>query len=153
VCRDEETLRCSLLCCRQVAILWCVHPAIPVGIAVARQRQQDHMPPSATKPDMKPPLAATCRQQKPLAPAPPEPQCSVADLVAAPAPPSLSAMGKLNSIFVCVKYSLRLSHISLYIQRRLRQLPLAFVTGKTAVGFNGTISCSGRALNVCSRGC
>ncbi|XP_033607373.1 protein winged eye isoform X3 [Cryptotermes secundus] len=71
--------------------------AIPVGIAVARQRLQDHMPASGTKPDMKPPQAATCRQQKPLAPAPPEPQCSVADLVAAPAPPSLSAMAVLQS--------------------------------------------------------
>jgi hypothetical protein len=91
----------SLSCCRQVAMLWCVHLAIPVGIAVARQRLQDHgVPPSGTKPDVKPPQAPPCRQQKALAPAPPEPQCSSAELVAAAAPPSLSAMGKWNATYV-----------------------------------------------------
>jgi hypothetical protein len=85
---------------------WCtvsryVHPAIPVGIAVARQRLKDHtLPSSGAKPDMKPPQAASCRQQKALAPAPPEPQCSAADIVPAPIPPSLSAMGELNDISV-----------------------------------------------------
>jgi len=91
-----------MFCCRKVAILWCVHPAIPVGIAVARQRLQDHtLPSSVSKPDLKPPQAPPCRQQKALAPAPPEPQCSTADLAPAPAPPPLSgAMGKLNNISV-----------------------------------------------------
>ncbi|KAJ4444502.1 hypothetical protein ANN_06295 [Periplaneta americana] len=66
--------------------------SIPVGIAVARQRLQDHsLPTTGTKPDTKPPQGPTCRQQKTLAPAPPEPQCSAAELVQAPAPP-LSAM-------------------------------------------------------------
>ena len=94
--------------CHQVAIWWwwwwwSVHPVIPVGIAVARQRLQDHsLPSSGTKPDLKPSQAASCRQQKTLAPAPPEPQCSAADIVPVPASPSLSAMGEL-AISLCVK--------------------------------------------------
>lgn len=136
----EPTLLCSLL--------WCVHAAIPVGIAVARQRLQDHMPPSGTKPDMKPPQAATCRQQKPLAPAPPEPQCSAADLVAAPAPPSLSAMGKLNRICVCVCEVLyRLFKTANTWAIFWRGLGSGSYPSSQSDCFNGTASCS----DVCSR--
>jgi hypothetical protein len=76
---------------------------------VARQRLQDHsLQSSGTKPDLKPSQVASCRQQKTLAPAPPEPQCSAADIVPAPAPPSLSAMGEFEHFCVFFKSQCKL---------------------------------------------